>query len=282
MRVAILALFFLVLSPFALAQDAGVHHVVYLTDGTVLPGEVVWETEDAIILEHATLGRLEIRRASIERIEGLGVADPRPDWKTDPSENSILFAPTPATLPKGTAYFRSIELFLLNFGYAPTNFLNLSVGTLFPITDDFILFMAGAKLQVLDRNEFPIGLALTGGFTYLDELQDDTLWSTSAVVGIGDARRSFNVALGGAFSGSDSQGLVLVGGDFQIGSRTKLIAEFGNTSALLFDEDDFDGLMNIGFRFFGDSMSFTLTGFRPLGDTSSLVLFPLGVFSINW
>jgi hypothetical protein len=28
-------------------------------------------------------------------------------------------------------------------------------------------------------------------------------------------------------------------------------------------------------------MSFTLTGFRPLGDTGSLILFPLAVFSIN-
>lgn len=280
--VAALVIMALVLAPGSASGQDAVDHVVYLRDGTVLPGRVVEETDDTVVLLHATLGQLEIDRTTIERVEELGVEDPRPDWKSDPSYNSILLAPTPATLPKGTGYFRSIELFLLNFGYAPTDNFNLAIGTIFPLTDEFIGIMAGAKLRIVDREEHLIGLALTGSYTYLDELTDDALWSAGAVVGIGDSRKSMNLSVGGNFSGSDSSLMLMLGADAQVGARTKVIAEFGNTSADLFNDEDFNGLMNIGLRFFGDSMSFTLTGFRPLGESSGLFLFPLAVFSINF
>ena len=90
------------------------------------------------------------------------------------------------------------------------------------------------------------------------------------------------MAIGGNFSGSSSHGLIMVGGDYQVSARVKLVAEFGNSTSALFEEDDFNGLMNVGFRFFGDSMSFTLTGFRPLEESGGLFLFPLAVFSINF
>ena len=117
-----------------------------------------------------------------------------------------------------------------------------------------------------------------GGGPEIDLAGRDT---RNDLVGIGDTRKSLNFSVGGTFSGSNSETVVSVGGDFQIGARTKLLAEFGTTGGALFEEDDFDGIMNVGFRFFGDTMSFTLTGFRPLGDTGSLILFPLAVFSIN-
>jgi hypothetical protein len=141
--------------------------------------------------------------------------------------------------------------------------------------------MAGAKLRIVYREKSPIGFAVAGRFTYFDDLQDDALRTVSGIAGIGDTRRSLNVSLSGTFSGSSSETVISVGGDFQVGARTKILAEFGTTGGLLLEDEEFDGIMNIGFRFFGDRMSFTLTGFRPLGETGSLILFPLAVFSIN-
>jgi hypothetical protein len=276
----------LALPQLAYGQDAATSTevVLHLTDRTVLPGRIVEETDDSVVLDHASLGRLEVARETIERIEYIAGAEAgeRRHWNTDPSRNSILLTPTPATLPKGTGYFRSIELLLINFGYAPTDFLNLAVGTMFPIAEELFGIMLGAKLSVLDREEYPVGLALTGSYTYFDELQNDALWTAGGVLGIGSSRQSLNVSVGGSFSGNNTDMIVMVGGDFQASARTKIIAEFGNTGAALFDDDDFNGLMNIGLRFFGENMSFTLTGFRPLEDSGGLILFPLAVFSINW
>ena len=260
-----------------------VDHVVYLSDGTVLPGRIVEETDQTLVLQHATLGRLVIARESIDRVESF--ADPGEaatrHWNVDPASNSILLTPTAATLPKGTKYFRSYELFLMNFGVAPSDYLNLAMGTVFPVAGDFIGLMVGGKLRVLDREKYPIGLAIAGSYTILDDLADDSLGTVGGVLGIGDARKSVNVSVGGSFFGGSSSAIFLAGADYQISARTKFVVEFGSSSALLFDEDDFDGLMNIGFRWFGERMAFTLTGFRPLGEADGLFLFPLAVFSIS-
>jgi hypothetical protein len=52
-----------ILSPsVAMGQTdlATANHVLYLHDGTVLPGRILEETEDSIVLEHASLGRLVV------------------------------------------------------------------------------------------------------------------------------------------------------------------------------------------------------------------------------
>lgn len=257
-------------------------HIVHLNDGTVLPGRLVDQTDSLVVLDHETLGRIEIPRDAIDRLEVVS-ADARSGWKSDPSANSILFTPTPATLPGGTGYFRSIELLILNFGYAPTDNFNVAVGTVFPISSEFVGLMGGAKLRLLDRERFPVGLAVSANYTYLEDFADDALFSFSGIAGIGDSRRSLNASIGGVFRGKASETVIGLGGDLQVSARTKLVAEFGTVTGILFDEDDFDGIMNVGFRFFGDTMSFTLTGFRPVGsDGGGLFLFPLGVFSIKF
>jgi hypothetical protein len=260
------------------------HAVVHLVDGTVLEGRIVDQTDSVITFEHAILGRFEITQLSVREIEWETVSEPSATdhWLDDPSENSILLTPTPATLPKGTGYFRSIELFLLNFGYAPTDNLNLAAGILFPVSSEIFPFMVGAKLRVLDRERRPFGLALAASYTYFDELRDDGLGTVSAVAGIGDTHRSLNVTVGTNIGAESPSALYMLGADAQVSRGTKFVVEVGSSSALLFDDDDYDGLLNLGFRFFGERMAFTLTGFRPLGDSSGLFLFPLAVFSINW
>lgn len=249
---------------------------ILLKDGTLLRGTILEERDDAVVFETASLGRLEITRDRIERIAR--AKDPA-GVITDPDQNSIMFCPTPATLPRGTAYFRDFELFVLNFGFGVTDALDLSLGTLFPFSGDVLMLSGGAKLRLLDRESSPLGLALTGSYTKLEETH---FGAFGAVAGVGDAQRSLNLAVNLAYDDDgDTEAIFIVGGDWQGGRHTKIFAEFFSSSTLLQDEDDdLEGFINIGLRLFGEAHSFSLSGFRPLTASSgSFIAFPMIMFS---
>jgi len=249
---------------------------ILLKDGSLLLGRIIEESADLVVIETASLGRLEIPRANIERLAG---RDAPAGVFPDPDQNTIMFCPTPATLPKGAAYFRDFELFLLNVGYGVTDALDLSFGTLFPVSAELFMLSTGAKWRLVDRDSSGIGLALTGSFTLLDET---TFGAFGGVAGIGNRRNSLNLSVNRTYDDDgDAETVFIVGGDAQMGRRNKIFAEYFSSSALLEDEDDdLSGFINIGFRFFGERHSFSLSGFRPLGeDMGSLVAFPMIMYS---
>ena len=49
-----------------------------------------------------------------------------------------------------------------------------------------------------------------------------------------------------------------------------------------FIDDDFNGLLNLGFRLFGEGWSFSFTGIRPLDSTGDLMLIPMVQFSFHF
>lgn len=258
------------------AAPGGSWDEILLKDGNVLRGNIVEEREDVVVFESESIGRLEIPRANIKRLARRNATS---GVFADPDQNTIMFCPTPATLPKGDAYFRDFELFILNFGAGLTDALDVSVGTLFPISSDVLMLSVGAKVRLVDRDAGGFGLALTGSYTRLEEIQFGSL---GGVAGIGNARRSLNLALNYAFNNDgDNETYVLIGGDVQTGRSSKFIAEYFNASQLLDDEtDDLHGFINLGVRFFGENHSFSLTGFRPLVDDSgSFIAFPMVMYS---
>lgn len=249
---------------------------ILLKDGSLLLGRVVEESADLVVIETASLGRLEIPRAQIER---LALRDAPAGVFADPDQNTIMFCPTPATLPRGDAYFRDFELFLLNVGYGVTGALDLSFGTLFPVSAEVFMLSVGAKWRLVDRDASGLGLALTGSFTVLDETQFGAI---GGVAGLGNRRNSLNLSVNRTYDDDgNSETVFIVGGDAQMGRRTKIFAEYFSSSSLLEDEeDDLSGFINIGFRFFGERHSFSLSGFRPLGeDLDSFVAFPMVMYS---
>ena len=255
------------------------HDELLLKDGTLLRGEILEEREDLVVFQTDALGRLEISR---DRIARLAHADRGQSVRQDPDVNSLMFCPTPATLPSGSGYFRSFELFFLNFGYAPADDVNLSVATLFPVTGDVLMLSVGAKVRMLDRATGPLGLALTGSYTTLEETR---FGSVGVVAGVGDPRSSFNVALSRNFQDDgDAETVILVGADIQGRSRIKFFAEWMSSSALFADDaDDLDGFLNLGLRLFGTEHSFSISGFRPLlDDDSGFIAFPMIMYSSHW
>lgn len=259
---------------------------ILLQDGTVLSGHIVAETDSSITIETTSLGRLEVPRAQIQRLAKAGI---RYGVADDPDCNSILLTPTPATVGKGDGYFRDFELLILNGGYGITENLDLSLATLFPIGGDWYFIAVGLKAELIDRETHDIGLAVTGSHLIAPDAQRFS--SLGAVVGIGDRRRSLSFAADRGFDeNGDAATRFMVGGDLQISRRTKVFAEWASSElAFTFggdddgeDEDEFDGFMTLGVRFFGERMAFTLGGFRPISaDTGNLLFLPLAMFSVH-
>jgi len=251
---------------------------ILLTDGNLLIGRIIEEHEDYVIFETDTLGRMEILRTNIERIARSG---DRAGVMVDPDYNSLMFCPTPATLAKGDSYFRDFELFFLNFGTGVTDAFDLSFGTLFPISSDVIMVSVGGKFRLIDREEKPVGLALVGSYT---KMEDVSFSAVGAVAGVGNKRSSFNVLINRTSDDDgDSETVYIIGGDTQLTRRSKIFGEFMSSSALFADDSDIEGFINIGVRMFGDSHSFSLSGFRPLDTNSdSFIAFPMIMYSNHW
>jgi len=272
----------LVLALPALALAKSDVDEILLKDGNVVTGRIVSETDDEIVLETESLGRITLERARIERITRAGE---KRAGLIDPDHNSILLTPTPETLPKGSHYFRSYELLILHYGYGITDDLNFSAAAMFPITTEWNFIYPGLKWRILDRAEQGFGLAVTGG--YLIAPYDQTLTTFGVVAGVGNERRCLNFALDYAMNQDGDGGeRIFLGGDMQISRRIKLFAEWGTMAKLLSnDEDDaFNGLLNFGFRVFGEHMAFSLGVLRPLidSDDSSFVGIPMMMFSAHW
>lgn len=252
--------------------------IVTLQDQSVLRGRIVAEDDERIVLETG-LGRLEIPREQIVMIERRSASGRHQyEGDPDPDTNTIFFTPTPETLGDG-GYFRNFLLFFLNTGFALHEDLDLSVGTIFPVASDLASISAGLKWRVLSRAEHPVGVALVVNGTIIDDYRSGTF---GAVAGIGDEDRSLNVAVGryAEHEGGEASTVVLAGADVRVGPRMKFLIEYGTSSDVI--DSDVDGLINVGFRWFGDRMSFTLTGFRPLEDTGDFVVFPFTMFSLHF
>ncbi len=254
-----------------------------LIDGSVIRGQIESIDATTIIIVTKLAGRLTIERANVREIRrSVDGIVPATRLLTDPDYNTVMLTPTPETLDAGDVYFRNFELFLINVGYSPSDAVDLSAGTLIPITGDFVFGTVGAKVRLLPREKAPVGLALTGSILFTEE---DRVATFGGVIGIGNRERSLNLAVNRSESDGDDSGLwFMLAADTRLTNRSKFIIEYGNSTEAIGDddEDDFNGLINVGIRWFGERMSFTLSGIRPLEETGGdFFLFPLAMFSVH-
>jgi len=259
------------------AQGPGEPVEVVLVDGTVLRGELIERSETQVVLEHALLGRIQVATSDLRSLRALDRE--RPGWRDDPDRNTIMLSPTTQTVGRGQRYFRNFELFILNFGVGASDRLDIVAGALFPISGEANLLAIGAKFMLLDRTKSPIGLAVAGNLSHLEDVD---FGSGVAVVGFGSERSSLNFSVHRSFiRDGDPANYVMIGSELQSGPSTKVIAEFSTGLGALFDDDDdVEGFINLGFRWFGEDNSFTLTGIRPVGvDSGSFIAFPLAMYS---
>jgi hypothetical protein len=273
---------FLLVIPFSSACLAD---TLLFIDGTAIKGEIITEDDERVLILTESMGTVEILRDRIDRIEYEDVGG-KAFRTSDPDINSVMLSPTPATLPKGDMYFRSFELILLNYGYSLTNTTDLSIGALFPISSTWNFVSLGIKQMVLDRTRHNVGVAVSGNLT-VPAKDASSFGLLTGIIGIGDPDRSLNITLGASIVEDNEAGFFyLVGADYRVSERIKLIAEFGNEANFIEDDDDENirGVVNVGVRIFGEKISAALSGIRPIwdGDGDSFLAFPLVSVSVHF
>ena len=296
---------FLLLAPRPAAADT-----VLLYDGTLIYGTIIHRDDDAIVIRNNTLGLLSLPKDSIVEFH-IDTGEPREgtdllEWTAETNSaggdagkvydrdcNSIMFCPTPATIPKGDKYFRNFELFILNIGYGVTDRMSISLGTFFPVSSEMMMASFGLKYESVNRERSPIGVAVAASQSFV---RDNNLTTANLIAGIGDRDKSLNVSMNRAFNKDGDSGWIFVaGGDCRISEGVKFLFEYCQSSVFLpsgdnedndndneDNDDDFDGMVNVGVRWFGSKMSFSLTGFRPLGVSGDLIAIPMAMFSVHW
>lgn len=299
-----IVLLFLLLAPRPAAADT-----VLLKDGTLIHGKIIRRDEVTVVIENEYLGHIallldgivEIRTDTDKPPEGTDLLE----WTAavsstgtdvgkvyDRDYNSIMFCPTPATTPKGEKYFRNFELIVLNFGYGVTDRLSISLGTFFPISSEMTMASFGMKYRIVNREHSPVGVAVAASQSFL---RNANLTTANLIAGIGDRDKSLNVSMNRAFNKDGDSGWVFIAGcDYRVSDGVKFLFEYCQSSVFLpsddeddnedneDNDDDFDGLVNVGVRWFGSKMSFSLTGFRPLGVSGDLIAIPMAMFSVHW
>ncbi|MCA9751885.1 MAG: hypothetical protein KC591_06815 [Gemmatimonadetes bacterium] len=251
-----------------------------LFDGTRVRGRIVSEAEEFVVVESDSMGRLLIDRSQIQAVNRdiPGPTSP-PGWRRDPDANSLLLTPTSETLPRGDGYYRNFLLLFNNLGIAITDDFDLSAMLAFPVSSDLQIASLGAKLRLVSREETGVGVALAASGWVVS---GEKVGSLGAIVSLGNHRRSLTGAVNHGFADGGGEVFFFLGGDVQVGRGFKLLAEYGNSASALTDDTDFRGLINVGFRAFWESTSFTMTGFRPLEDTGDFLAFPLVMFSAHF
>ncbi len=267
-------------APPAPGQDApaGPLAELVLVDGTTVRGRIVSETDASIVIESPSLGRVEIDRERIRTVTYDVDAPAATAWRDDPDGNSLLLVPTARTLPKGDVYYRNFLLLFNNLGYAVTDYVNLSVMAAFPVTSDVRILSLGAKVRLTPEGS-AVALAASASAWFAD---DEGVGTFGGIVTVGNLRRSATAAVHYASADGDGEAFFLLGGDVQVGTGFKLLAEYGNSESAIGDDNDFKGIINVGFRLFWEETSFTLTGFRPLEEEGDFLAFPLAMFSAHF
>ena len=108
---------------------------VTLTDGQVLIGEVVSESDDEIVLQLPSGAQLPIARNLIKDVEanqGAMVTVGGALWHADPNRTRYLYGPSAMMLRQGELSFSQKELLFSTVAYGVTDFLSVQVGTVLP------------------------------------------------------------------------------------------------------------------------------------------------------
>lgn len=228
---------------------------VRLTDGSVLIGRIVEETEDRLVVVTQGGTRVELDRSQVRSVSpAQGRTVNGEFWGADPNPTRLFFAPTARAVPEGEGYFSVFELLFPFVAYGATDRITLAGGT--PVIPGLIarVWYFAPKVEVIRTSQASV--AVGGLALFAPEAFDQG--SLGVVYGVGTfggSDRAVTVGAGFPFiasgdnSGLADQPLVMLGGEQRLTQRTKLITEN------YFVPGTAGGLFTGGLRFFGERLS---------------------------
>jgi hypothetical protein len=175
-------------------------------------------------------------------------------------DHELLLMPTATTIPKGTSYFSDYELIFLNYTLGVTDRTSISAYSLFPIVDSFLeTFTLSAKHNYYRSSKVSSALWLT-------TVLDNPYYAIGNVISIEMSNTSLHIGMAGlGDNDSDNWGyLVMLGSKTKISEKADFILEYENTGSGI--ENDFNGLLSLGFRFRSNTIAWDIAGMRSLTD----------------
>jgi hypothetical protein len=271
----VLSLLIVCATPPAHAQDdpqlrSRDFYVLVLRDGSRVYGTIERESQDDVVLKTASGVVVTAQRTQIlelKRVSGRVVGGEF--QRTDPTSTRLFFAPTGRQLKRGEAYFGVYQVLMPTLQVGVTDRISIGGGTpliFFGEGDDGWErpFWVTPKVQLLDTGRVQVAAGVFHGFN----ADGDGGGIGYGVVTTGSQSGSVTGGAGLAYAGDGGRSVVvMLGGDRQVARNVKVITE-----NYLWQGGD--GIVSIGFRFFGEQLSADIGLATPIG-ADDLFVFPV-------
>ena len=250
------------------AADSTMYELV-LRDGSRVYGTIEKESPDDVILKTASGVLVTAQRAQIAALRPVkGRIVGGEFQRSDPTPTRLFFAPTGRQLKRGEAYFAVHQVVMPTLQVGVTDRLSIGGGT------PLVFFGEGEgwdrpfwvtpKLQLADTGRVQIAAGVFQGF----DTDGQGGGIAYGVVTTGSPSGSVTGGAGVAYNGAGGRGVVLMfGGDRQIARSVKVITEN-------YVWKGGDGIISVGFRFFGEQLSADVGLAAPIG-ANDLFVFPV-------
>lgn len=272
LRVGIIAIVFVAaVSVESRAQstpDASVMYELVLRDGSRMYGTLEKDASDEIVLRTTAGVVVTARRGQILTLKPVtGRIVGGEFQRSDPNTTRLFFAPTGRALKRGQAYLGVHELLLPSFQVGVTDRISVGGGTplLFFGEDGWERpFWVTPKVQLFDTGAVQAAAGVFHGF----DTDGDGGGIAYGVATAGSPVGSLTAGGGMAYANDGGRSfVVMIGGDRQIARSVKLITEN-------YVWRGGDGLLSVGFRFFGEQLSADLGLVIPMG-ADDMMVFPV-------
>lgn len=230
--------------------EADTLYTVRLTDGSVIHGRIVEQSDQAVTVQTQAGLRVRLERGQIERITRLrGRVVAGRVWPRDPNQTRLFFGPTARAVGQGEGYFGVYEVVFPFLTYGVTDNLSLSAGT--PIIPEAIgeFWYFAPKLTVYQTEKTAVATGVLG-----IAVEGETAGIVYGAGTFGDSDQALTAGIGWGFSNGDlhNQTVVMLGGELRAGRNTKFITE----NYLIPGADGGEGaIASGGVRFFGERLS---------------------------
>ena len=248
--------------------DPSATYELVLRDGSRMYGALEKDAANEIVLRTTSGVVVTAQREQILRLTPVtGRVIAGEFQRSDPNTTRLFFAPTGRALKRGQAYLGVHELFLPSFQVGVTDRISIGGGTplLFFGEDGWERpFWVTPKVQLVDTGRFQAAAGVFHGF----DTDGNGGGIAYGVATTGSPVGSLTAGGGMAYANDGGRSfVVMIGGDRQIARSVKVITEN-------YVWKGGDGLLSLGFRFFGEQLSADLGLMIPMG-ADQMFVFPM-------
>jgi hypothetical protein len=258
--------------------------VIKLRDGSSIVGRVIDVGADSVRFAAAG-GTLSIARLDIVEVREVAKASMRKGevWPVSPNATRLFFAPTGRMLDRGEGYFNDTYLFFVSVQGGLSSRFNLGGGlSVLPLDDftDNVLFIT-PKIGVVATPKFNMAVGGLAGWVgaLADEGENSSFGILYAVGTAGSHDQSLTFGTGVAYAGGQfaDRPVVLLGGESRLGRRVSFVTE-----NYLIPNEDVNGVISYGLRFFGEKISVDLAFWNAPGEDMFFPGIPYVAFSVKF